>query len=112
LPTEIAVSVSSSTDVVISEANVQDVEEVLGSCRADRVRPVLPVAPPAEVTLLVRVERDGRVTDSEIEIGSGVPRMDEAAARCLLAHGALSPRRINGAPVASWQRVHWPARSS
>ncbi len=66
----------------------------------------------AEVTLLVRVEKVGRVSDSRIEVGSGTQRVDEAAQRCLLAHGSLTPRRVNGEPVASWQRVHWPARQT
>jgi protein TonB len=62
----------------------------------------------AEITLLVRVESDGRVTDSRVEAGSGQQRLDEAAQRCL-RNGSFEPRRINGAPVASWLRVHWPA---
>jgi TonB family protein len=66
----------------------------------------------AEVTLLVRVEKIGRVSDSRIEVSSGTQRVDEAAQRCLMAHGLLSPRRVNGEPVASWQRVHWPALST
>lgn len=63
----------------------------------------------AELTLLVHVETDGRVSDSKVEVGSGVPKVDEAVQRCLVGHGLLTPRRINGAAVASWQRLHWPA---
>ncbi len=108
-PTEIAVSVSPSTDLLIGDANARDVEEILGACRADPVPPARRAGRAAAMTLLVRVEKDGRISDSKIERGSGAPRVDDAAQRCLLAHGSLPPRRINGAAVASWQRVHWPA---
>jgi len=111
-PTEIAVSITASTDVLISNADPRDVEGVLVGCRADRIRPMPQLLGAAEVTLLVRVEKVGRVSDSRIEVGSGTQRVDEAAQRCLLAHGFLTPRRVNGEPVASWQRVHWPARQT
>lgn len=106
---EIAVSINASTDVLISDANAGEVGAVLAGCGANKIQPMPPLNRAAEVTLLVRVEKAGRVSDSRIEVGSGVQRVDEAAQRCLLAHGLLSPRRINGEPVASWQRVHWPA---
>ncbi len=111
-PSEIAVSITASTDVLISNANAGEVEEILAGCRADRIRPMPQLLGAAEVTLLVRVEKVGRVSDSRIEVGSGMQRVDEAAQRCLLAHGSLTPRRVNGEPVASWQRVHWPARQT
>jgi hypothetical protein len=108
-PKEIAVSVSATTDVLIGEANAREVEEVLKSCSGAKTRAALPSDRSTEITLLVRVEKDGRVSDSKIEAGSGAQRIDEAVQRCLLAHGILTPRRVGTAPVASWQRVHWPA---
>ncbi len=112
VPSEIAVSITASTDVLISNANAGEVERVLADCRADKIRPLPGFDRAAEVTLLVRVEKVGRVSDSRIEVGSGMQRVDEAAQRCLLAHGSLTPRRVNGEPVASWQRVRWPARQT
>ena len=109
---EIAVLIAASTDVLISNANAGEVEEVFAGCRADKIRPLPAFDRAVDVTLLVRVEKVGRVSDSRIEVGSGTPRVDEAAQRCLLAHGFLTPRRVNGEPVASWQRVHWPARQT
>jgi hypothetical protein len=111
-PNEIAVSVSATTDVLIGDANAREVEEVLRGCSGAKTRPALPPDRSADITLLVRVEKDGRVSDSKIEVGSGTQRVDQAAQRCLLAHGVLTPRRVSGAPVASWQRVHWPAVST
>jgi hypothetical protein len=107
-PKEIALSVSAATDVLIGEANATEVDQVLRSCGVAKTRPSLSDRA-AEITLLVRVEKDGRVSDSKIEVGSGAQRIDEAAQRCVLAHGVLSPRRVGGAPVAAWQRVHWPS---
>ena len=63
--------------------------------------------PAALVTVLVRVERDGHVTDTKIEVGSGVPSVDAAAQRCISASALLTPRRLNGERVLSWQRVHF-----
>jgi hypothetical protein len=87
-PVEVALTVSGPTDVMISDASAADVRRVL--------------------TLLVRVEKDGRISDSKIEVSSGTPRVDQAAQRCLVAHGVLEPHRVNGEPIPSWQRVHGP----
>jgi hypothetical protein len=104
-PAEIAVPISASSEVLISEVRGDDVAELAVSCRRPGARP----HGAAEMTLLVHVEKDGRVSDSRVEVGSGAPRVDEAMQRCLVEHGLLTPRRINGAGVASWQRLHWPA---
>ena len=122
VPTEMALSVSPSTDVLIDDANAGDIEGVARVCRAGKSMPAPsgdrapgdrgPGDRSAALILLVRVEKDGRVSDSRIEAGSGEQRLDEAATRCFLAHGVLTPRRLNGAPVASWQRVHWAMLSS
>jgi hypothetical protein len=108
-PSEIAVSITASTDVLISNANATEVGAIFAGCSANKTQSMPTFNRATEVTLLVRVEKVGRVSDSKIEVGSGVYRVDEAAQRCLLAHGSLTPRRVNGEPVASWQRVHWPA---
>jgi TonB family protein len=108
-PAEIAVSISASTDLLIDDASARDIAEILGACRAAHVASARSAGGTAAMTLLVKVEKDGRVSDSKVEVGSGAERADDAAQRCLLAHGSLPPRRINGAPVVSWQRVRWPA---
>lgn len=108
-PVEIAVSITSATDVLISDARAGDVADLVGNCRAPAPQALRPVRSAAEITLLVHVEKDGRVSDSKIEVGSGVAHVDEAIQRCLAARGSLTPRRINGSAVASWQRVRWPA---
>jgi hypothetical protein len=106
---EIALTVSPSTDVLITDANARDVVLLAGECEAGPSRASRSPPHGELLTLLVRVEKDGHVSDSKVEIGSGAARVDEAAQRCLLGRGSLTPRRINGAPVISWQRVHWPA---
>jgi len=111
-PAEMALPVTASTDLVIEEANTASIDELVSVCRANGLAAAPRPKPAGPLTLLVRVEKDGRVTDSKIEAGSGLPHWDDAALRCLLARGSLLPRRVNGAAVASWQRVHWPASSS
>lgn len=109
---EIAVSISPATAVLIGEANGKDIEEIVGFCAVNKVVSARHADHAAAPIVLVKVEKDGRVSDSRIEKGSGVPRMDEEVVRCLLAHGVFGPYRVDGAPIASWQRVHWPALQS
>jgi hypothetical protein len=58
-------------------------------------------------SLLLRVETNGRVTDSRSENEQDSVAIDDAARDCIMAHVILAPTRIDGAPVASWQRVVW-----
>jgi hypothetical protein len=107
--TEIAITIAGSAAVVIGEANPAEVAYVVRSCSAARLagsaaRPRVP-----DITLLVHVEKDGRVTDSRVEVGSGMNRIDNSARACLHEHGLLTPQRVHGVSVASWQRVHWSA---
>jgi TonB family protein len=59
------------------------------------------------MSILIRVEPDGRVSDTRIETGSGDTRADADAQRCLTAFGAFPPSRSQGQPIASWQRLRW-----
>jgi hypothetical protein len=106
-PVEVAISISAATDVMIGEVSRGDVEQLRGDCRRD-LAGVSRAAHAPEITLLVRVERDGRISDSRIEVGSSAPSLDEAIRHCLIAR-SLAPRTVNGATVTSWQRVHWPS---
>lgn len=108
--TEIAITVSRSTAVLIGEANPAEVAKVARSCGAARPADLASGQRVPDLTLLVRVEQDGRVTDSRVEVGSGIGRFDESVRACLQAHGMLTPHRIDGVSVASWQRVRWSAR--
>jgi protein TonB len=58
------------------------------------------------ISLLIRVEPDGRVSQTKLETSSGVPRLDEAATYCL-ARGRFTPEMPVDQPIASWQRTHW-----
>ncbi|MGA2779119.1 MAG: energy transducer TonB [Steroidobacteraceae bacterium] len=107
--TEIAITISGSTAVVIGEANPAEVASVERNCGAARIEETASRPRAADVTLLVRVDKDGRVTDTRVEAGSGVSRIDDSARACLREHGLLTPQRVHGASVASWQRVHWSA---
>jgi len=107
--TEIAITISQSTAVTISEANPMEVANVVLRCGTARRAASASGGRGPGMTLLVRVEQDGRVTDSRVEVGSGNERLDESARSCLREHGVLTPQQIRGVSVASWQRVHWSA---
>jgi hypothetical protein len=107
--TEIAITLSRSTAVTIGEANAAEVSHLARSCGAARPAGLASGARVPDLTLLVRVEKDGRVTDSRVEVGSGINRVDDLARACLQQHGKLTPQQVDGVAVASWQRVRWSA---
>jgi hypothetical protein len=86
--------------------NVGQVVRICGAALARRRR--VPDDSP-DVTLLIRVEADGHVSDSKFEAGASAQLIDEATQHCLLSHTVLTPIRIDGEPVASWQRIRWLA---
>jgi hypothetical protein len=102
---EVAISISGSTDVMIREVSHEETEHIRLDCRRESAG-LRPNARTSELTLLVRVERDGHVSDSRIESPSNSPGIDEAVRRCLLVR-KLTPSIVNGAAVTSWQRLHW-----
>ncbi len=59
------------------------------------------------VVLMIRVEPDGRVSDSRVEQSSGSAHLDEVTQTCVSEAGAYEPRHVGIAAVASWQRTHW-----
>lgn len=59
------------------------------------------------VVLMIRVEPDGRVSDSKVEQSSGSAHLDEVAQTCVSEAGVYEPRHAGTAAIASWQRIHW-----
>ena len=51
------------------------------------------------VVVLIFVAANGRVTDGKVECSSGVPRLDDAAIRCVTREGRFEPQRSGSAPV-------------
>jgi TonB family protein len=63
-------------------------------------------------TLLVRVEPNGRPSQTKIVISSGSSPLDEAVGACFLSLGTFEPVMVNGRAVGSWRRVIWRRRLS
>lgn len=59
------------------------------------------------VVLMIRVEPDGRVSDSKVEQSSGSAHLDAVTQTCISEAGVYEPRHVGVAAVASWQRTHW-----
>jgi hypothetical protein len=57
-------------------------------------------------SVLVRVDEDGRVTDSRFVVGSGSADRDAALQHCLLTLVRLTPLRLDGHAVAAWQKLN------
>jgi hypothetical protein len=108
-PPEMAISISFATDVVITAANADDGATVARRCATrEASRRAAPLSF-QDMSILIRVETDGRVSDSRIETSSGDARADADAERCLRVYGAFHPARSQGQPIASWQRLRWVA---
>jgi hypothetical protein len=105
VPTEVALPISSSADVVIGDASAADMKNITAACGVHKARHLVSEALPA-LTLLVRVEKDGLVSDIKVEVGSGAQNVDEAVQRCISTHALFTPRQLKGEAVPSWQRVH------
>jgi hypothetical protein len=64
------------------------------------------------LTLLVRVEVDGRASQTQIVQSSGDVLRDTTVDACVLSHGEFEPTLVEGQSAASWQRIHWAHRAS
>lgn len=106
-PMEVALTASSTADTLIGDANVADAARLLAGCGGRHAWRLAATSEAALVILLVRVEPDGHVSDTKIEVGSGAPSIDTAAQRCISASSILPPRRLNGEATLSWQRVRF-----
>jgi hypothetical protein len=106
-PREMAISISSATDVVITAVDAADGAMVARRCLTRQAHGRATAPSFQDMSILIRVETDGRVSDSRIETGSGDARADADAERCLRAYGAFRPARSQGQPIASWQRFRW-----
>jgi hypothetical protein len=104
---EMAISISASTDVMIRDVGNAETEHMRLDCRRESASRIRSSTRTSELILLVRVEKDGRISDSRIESASNMPAIDESVRLCLLAR-TLPPSTVNGATVTSWQRLHWP----
>jgi TonB family protein len=62
------------------------------------------------LTLLVRVEPNGRPSETKIVASSGLPELDDAVGACLLSLGSFEPVMANEHAVGSWRRVTWRRR--
>ncbi len=64
---------------------------------------------PGTVTLLVRVEANGRPSEVKVVSPSGSEGLDESAAACLMALGEFEPLAADGHAMPSWRRLQWPS---
>jgi hypothetical protein len=98
-------------DVIVDAAGADDaaVSRVCGAWPVQRSRTDDAEQDPS---VLVRVEADGRVSDSRLVVGTGSADGDAALQHCLSTLARLTPFRLDGQIVAAWQRLKPLARSS
>jgi hypothetical protein len=100
------------TDGVIVDAAGADNAEVSRVCGTWPVQRSLHDEAQQDPSVLVRVEADGRVSDSRLLVGTGSADRDAALRHCLLTLARLTPIRLDGQIVPAWQRLKPLARSS
>ncbi len=99
------------TDGVIVDAAPADDAQVARICGLGAIQRAYRDA--EQVTdVLVRVEADGRVSDSRLLVGTGSSDHDAALRHCLSTLARLTPIRLDGQIVPAWQRLKPLVRSS
>lgn len=93
------------------DSDAADVGQLLRICGGARQRRSRASVESMNVVLLVRVEADGRVSDVRPEAGAEAESIEPAADHCLRTRALFTPNLIEGAPVASWRVLRWPAET-
>ncbi len=97
---------------VILDAAEADSAQVARICGAWRARRSGREEDAQESTVLVRVDADGRVSDTRLLVGSGSTERDAELQHCLLTLARLTPLELDGHVIAAWQRLHAPTQNS
>lgn len=92
---------------LIPEAQAQNPAAIREFC--DRLLRAEPIEPTdsRSIVLMIRVEPNGRVSDSKVEQSSGSPHLDAVAQTCVSQSGVYEARHAGVLTVVSWQRTHW-----
>lgn len=64
------------------------------------------------VILAMFVGPNGKVTETKVETSSGIPRLDEAAQKCVqsVGTGVFEPQKVGNDAVGAWFRIKWTWR--
>jgi len=105
-PATLKLPAAPDTDGVIVDAAPADDAQVARICGAWSIQRSRRDAAEQDTTVLVRVEADGRVSDSRLLVGLGSADRDAALQHCLLTLARFTPIRLEGEAVAAWQKLH------
>ena len=94
------------SEVPIPEARPQDSTRLRDLCLGGLEAPARLASGQGTVVLLIRVESDGQVSQTTVQLSSGSTELDQAAQTCVTA-SLFEPRRAGLRAVPSWQRLHW-----
>jgi hypothetical protein len=97
---------------VMLDAAEADSAQVARICSAWREQPLRREEDAQESTVLVRVDADGRVSDTRVLVGSGSTERDAELQHCLLTLARLTPVELDGHVIAAWQRLHAPTKDA
>jgi hypothetical protein len=100
------------TEGVIFDAAEADSAQVARICGAWRAQRRTRDPAEQEATVLVRVDADGRVSDSRLLVGSGSTEHDAQLQHCLLTLARLTPVKLDGHATPAWQRLHAPMKDA
>jgi protein TonB len=89
-------------------------EAVVTEARSDPRHPLTQPSYPAQsrrlgeegsVQLLVFVQPNGRISEAQVAVSSGFPRLDDAALREALRSWRFLPNTVDGVATAGWSRI-------
>lgn len=95
-----------SATAVIEAANF-DTQALLLRCESAYPATVDDLSLRGSATFLVRVERDGRPSETKILISSGSDTLDQAATACILSLGLFEPADAATGGTVTWRRLVW-----
>ena len=95
-----------SATIVIEEAGF-DTQALSLRCETAYPNTSADLSLPGSTTMLVRVERDGRPSETKIILSSGSDTFDQAATACILSLGLFEPGDDAMGRVATWRKLVW-----
>lgn len=95
-----------SATIVIEEAGF-DTQALSLRCETAYPNTSADLSLPGSTTMLVRVEHDGRPSETKIILSSGSDTFDQAATACILSLGLFEPGDDAMGRVATWRKLVW-----
>ena len=101
-------SASLARAVPVLEELALDTAALASACAAAYPESAADLRHTGALTVLVKVEANGRPSEVKVVASSGSDGLDEGVAACLMSLGNFSQTIEEGRAIAAWRRLEWP----